>query len=81
MKTSWKYGLLLAASFLIQVAAVSKADTFDEQLFVKSFRDGKVLSRFTFNTLLHDAVPREPATLKQDDECWFPTVVFDKLFY
>jgi phosphatidylinositol glycan class T len=44
---------------------------FDEQLTIKSLRDGKVASRFSFKTVLQGISPRNPQTLGADDVCAF----------
>lgn len=45
------------------------SEEFSEELTVRSLRDGKVASRFSFKTLLKGATPRNPVTLVGDDEC------------
>lgn len=42
---------------------------FDEKLTVTSLKDGKVASTLSFNTVLKNATPRNPANLQEDDEC------------
>jgi hypothetical protein len=43
-------------------------ETFDEELYIKSLPDGRVLTRFAFTTVLEGTAPRNPGLLGQDDK-------------
>ncbi|KAF9076064.1 Gpi16 subunit GPI transamidase component [Rhodocollybia butyracea] len=65
LKTSLVIFLLLFNSvFCIKQAA----EEFEENLSLKSLRDGRVTSSFSFKTLLRDAAPRDPRTLALDND-------------
>ncbi|KAG6853113.1 hypothetical protein C0991_006803 [Blastosporella zonata] len=59
--------LLLVFSLYLPTLGNPIEEQFDEQLTVKSLRDGKVASKFSFTTLLKGASPRDPRSLGTDD--------------
>lgn len=63
----WRTNLLLLLGALHSAGAASHAEHYDESLTLKPLRDGRVLAGFSFTTLLEGAVPRDPATLGDDD--------------
>lgn len=67
MKGSWRYKLLLCLPLCLPTFGSHTREYFSEQLTMKSLRDGKVASRFSFKTTLQDASPRDPQTLGADD--------------
>jgi hypothetical protein len=76
MRTLNTYLLFLLSSILycfangITRTKASRAkleESFDEDLVLRPLRDGRVLSRFAFTTLLHGAEPRDPSTLEEED--------------
>ncbi|RDB15183.1 GPI transamidase component PIG-T [Hypsizygus marmoreus] len=67
MQAGWKAKFLLGLSLCLSALGSPIGEQFDEQLTLKSLRDGKVLSRFSFTTLLKGASPRNPQTLGSDD--------------
>ncbi|KAG6917167.1 hypothetical protein DXG01_003603 [Tephrocybe rancida] len=48
-------------------AGCPQEEQFDEQLTIKSLRDGRVASKFAFTTILKDVSPRDPRSLGTDD--------------
>lgn len=50
----------------------SATEQFDELLTIRTLQDGRVASKFTFTTLLKDALPRDPGTLHASDDCEWP---------
>ncbi|KAJ4485920.1 Gpi16 subunit GPI transamidase component [Lentinula aciculospora] len=56
--------LLLSSVFCLE----DIKEEFKESLSIKSLRDGRVASSFSFKTLLRDAIPRDPQTLAFDDD-------------
>ncbi|KAJ3998557.1 GPI transamidase component PIG-T [Lentinula boryana] len=56
--------LLLSSVFCLE----NINEEFEEHLSIKSLRDGRVTSSFSFTTLLRDAIPRDPRTLAFDDD-------------
>jgi hypothetical protein len=77
MRTLNTYLLFLLSSILYCFANgaartnASRAEleeSFDEDLMLRPLRDGRVLSRFAFTTLLHSAEPRDPSTLEEEDK-------------
>ncbi|KAJ6579111.1 Gpi16 subunit GPI transamidase component [Mycena vulgaris] len=44
------------------------SETFDEQLTVRALRDGKIVSTFSFSTVLEGATPRNPRNLTTEDD-------------
>ncbi|KAJ6579120.1 Gpi16 subunit GPI transamidase component [Mycena vulgaris] len=42
-------------------------ETFDEQLTVRALRDGKIVSTFSFSTVLEGATPKNPRNLTTED--------------
>jgi hypothetical protein len=46
----------------------SKSEHYKESLKLTSLRDGRVLASFDFKTVLHDAIPRDPGTLGEQDD-------------
>ncbi|KIK70817.1 hypothetical protein GYMLUDRAFT_32877 [Collybiopsis luxurians FD-317 M1] len=57
--------------FLLLSSVVCLQETneeFEEHLFIKSLRDGRVASSFSFKTLLKDVIPRDPRTLAFDND-------------
>jgi hypothetical protein len=46
----------------------SKSEHYEESLKLTSLRDGRVLASFDFKTVLHDAIPRDPRTLGEQDD-------------
>ncbi|KAL7279582.1 hypothetical protein ACG7TL_005984 [Trametes sanguinea] len=61
----WKSCFVLA---LHLVAASAQGELFDEDLTLRPLRDGRLEARFSFTTLLKGASPRDPESLRQDDE-------------
>ena len=57
--------LLLA---LHLATARAQHEQFDEDLHLRPLRDGRLLSRFSFTTLLKGTAPRDPQQLSADDE-------------
>ncbi|KAJ3843884.1 GPI transamidase component PIG-T [Lentinula raphanica] len=61
--------LFLILLFLSSVICLNNTnEEFEENLTIKSLRDGRVTSSFSFKTLFRDAVPRDPRTLAFDDD-------------
>lgn len=58
---------LLAIALLHCTSAAGAAEIFNETLTVRSLRDGRVSTRFSFVTALEHAVPRSPETLNVSD--------------
>ena len=61
----------VAVVFGVVAAVVSNEladEAFEEDLLVKPLPDGKVLSKFTFKTLLKGATPRRPSRPGLDDD-------------
>ena len=54
------------------VFALGRHEDFHEELTLRPLRDGRLASRFSFTTLLHDATPRDPETLLQEDSGMSP---------
>ena len=48
--------------------AFAQHEQFDEDLHLRPLRDGRLLSRFSFTTLLKGTAPRDPQQLSADDE-------------
>jgi GPI-anchor transamidase subunit T len=71
MKAGWKTKFLLCLTLCLSTYQTSTREYFDEHLTIKSLRDGKVASRFSFKTVLQDVFPRNPQTLGLDDVCAF----------
>lgn len=69
MLVGFKARLLLGLGLCISVLANASTEQFDEQLTLTPLRDGKIISRFSFKTLLQGASPRNPQTLGLDDSC------------
>ena len=59
--------LLLGIALLHCNSAAGAAEIFNETLSVRSLRDGRVSTRFSFVTALEHAVPRSPETLNVSD--------------
>ncbi|KAF8621302.1 hypothetical protein AX15_007900 [Amanita polypyramis BW_CC] len=69
MQRGWKRQTLLGFACLISfVAGNSRSEQFDEELVIKSLKDGRVAATFAFTTLLKGASPRDHHTLDSDDE-------------
>lgn len=77
MRTSNTYLLFLLSLILYcfadgktqgKTSRAKLGESFDEDLVLKPLRDGRVLSRFAFTTLLHGAEPRDPSTLGEEDK-------------
>ncbi|TFK48825.1 Gpi16 subunit, GPI transamidase component [Heliocybe sulcata] len=49
--------------YVLGTVASSTPETFHEELTLRPLRDGKVISRFSFSTLLGGAIPRNPDVL------------------
>lgn len=69
MQGGWKARIILGLSLCFSTLGSSAKEQFDEQLTIKSLRDGKVASRFSFKTVLQGASPRNPLTLGLEDVC------------
>ncbi|KAG6876909.1 hypothetical protein C0993_012144 [Termitomyces sp. T159_Od127] len=67
MQPGWLVRLLLGFSLLVSALGISQREQFDEQLTLKSLRDGKVASKFSFTTILKGTSPRDPRSLGTDD--------------
>ncbi|KAF5374112.1 hypothetical protein D9615_008878 [Tricholomella constricta] len=67
MRPGWIARALLVISLWHSSLASCEGEQFDEKLTIKSLRDGKVVSKFTFKTLLKGESPRDPRTLGVDD--------------
>lgn len=68
----WKSSAWLLLTLCIQTLSyLIDNEQFDEELVLRPLQDGRVLSRFSFRTLLKNATPRDPQTLGSDDlrEC------------
>jgi phosphatidylinositol glycan class T len=50
-------------------AAVALEEQFQEDLIIRPLRDGRVVSKFSFTTLLKGALPRNPENLGLEDDC------------
>lgn len=48
--------------------ATGTSEEFHEELVIRPLQDGKLLSRFSFTTLLKGATPRDPQTLGTEDQ-------------
>ncbi|KZV68526.1 Gpi16 subunit, GPI transamidase component [Peniophora sp. CONT] len=60
--------LLFTSAFVPQcLASHSHAEDYSETLTLRPLRDGKLSASFAFTTSLHDAVPRTPDSLSEDD--------------
>ncbi|KAF8073389.1 GPI transamidase component PIG-T [Lyophyllum atratum] len=59
--------LLFVSSLCLSTLGTPLGEKFDEQLTIKSLRDGKVVSKFSFKTVLQGASPRDPRSLGADD--------------
>ncbi|EPQ54884.1 Gpi16 subunit, GPI transamidase component [Gloeophyllum trabeum ATCC 11539] len=46
--------------YILGTVAATRPETFKEELTLRPLRDGKVISRFSFSTLLEGGVPRNP---------------------
>ncbi len=64
--------LVLLNLCIVQVIANSFPETFDEELVLRPERDGKLVSRFAFTTMIEDAYPRDPQTLGLEDHGSYP---------
>lgn len=60
------YFLAWASWFSLSSVAVEQ---FNEELLIVPLQDGRILSRFSFQTLLKGASPRDPRTLGIEDQC------------
>ncbi|KAG6872379.1 hypothetical protein C0995_010193 [Termitomyces sp. Mi166 len=67
MRAGWLARLLLGSSLLVSTLGTSQGERFYEQLTIKSLRDGKVASKFSFTTILKGVSPRDPRNLGTDD--------------
>ncbi|KAG5642984.1 hypothetical protein DXG03_001800 [Asterophora parasitica] len=67
MRLGWIAKLLLAGCICHSTFGSRTDEQFDEELTVKSLRDGKVASKFSFKTLLRGQSPRDPQSLGEDD--------------
>ncbi|KAH0586611.1 GPI transamidase component PIG-T [Termitomyces sp. J132] len=67
MQAGWLARLLLGSFLLAPTLGYSQLEQFDEELTIKSLRDGKVFSKFSFTTILKGASPRDPRNLGTDD--------------
>lgn len=64
------FGVALILSLCAPVfARFESSEQFDEELVLKPLHDGRLVTRFSFKTLLKGATPRNPATLREDDLC------------
>jgi phosphatidylinositol glycan class T len=61
--------LLLAYHLAVGFVHASPLEQFDKELNVRTLEDGKVVTHFSFRTLLQGATPRHPATLGLSDIC------------
>ncbi|KDQ51566.1 hypothetical protein JAAARDRAFT_81397 [Jaapia argillacea MUCL 33604] len=57
----------LCLPYLILGSFAAHTEQFDEDLVLRSLRDGKVLSRFSFTTRLNGTTPRNPQSLGSED--------------
>lgn len=69
MQVGWLVRLLLGFYLLVSALGTFQREQFDEQLTIKSLRDGKVASKFSFTTILKGVSPRDPRSLGTDDVC------------
>ena len=69
MKGGWRTKFILYLTLCLPALASPTRERFDEQLTIKSLRDGKVASKFSFKTILQGISPRNPETLGNDDVC------------
>ncbi|KIY53776.1 Gpi16 subunit, GPI transamidase component [Fistulina hepatica ATCC 64428] len=63
----WFLFIFCSLSFASSLHAPSSHENFKEELLVRHLIDGKVLSHFSFTSLLHNAAPRNPTLLGQED--------------
>ncbi|KAG6811243.1 hypothetical protein H0H92_008413 [Tricholoma furcatifolium] len=68
MRAGWLARLLLGTSLCALTLGSSVVEEFGEELTVKSLRDGKVASKFSFTTVLKGVSPRNPRNLGTDDD-------------
>lgn len=61
--------LFILSLCAIRVIASVFGESFQEELVLRPERDGRVVSRFAFMTLLSGASPRDPETLGLEDHC------------
>ncbi|KAJ7277954.1 Gpi16 subunit GPI transamidase component [Mycena rebaudengoi] len=61
----WNARCLWALSLAVLGLA---SETFEEKLTIRTLRDGKVASRFSFATVLEGAAPRNPQNLSAEDD-------------
>ncbi|TDL19217.1 Gpi16 subunit, GPI transamidase component [Rickenella mellea] len=54
--------------WLVLTSAHCHPERFSEHLSLKSLRDGRVATRFSFKTVVQDAVPRAPDSLADEDD-------------
>lgn len=67
MRPGWIASVLLASSLYSSTLGNLSGEQFDEHLSIRSLRDGKVASTFSFKTLLKGVSPRDPRSLGTDD--------------
>ncbi len=69
------YAVMFSAliySFLLlgaHVFAINAQELFQEQLTLRTHRDGTVLGHFAFKTILKGAAPRNPEATHVEDDC------------
>ncbi|KAL1742694.1 GPI transamidase component PIG-T [Schizophyllum fasciatum] len=68
MVNCWRCVAVALGLAAVAVGNELAEETFEEDLYVKALPDGKVLSEFTFKTLLRGATPRSPLQLGLDDD-------------
>jgi phosphatidylinositol glycan class T len=71
MEVGWKANYLLCIALYFSTLVCVAREQFDEQLAIKTLRDGTVASTFSFKTILQGITPRNPQTLGADDVCAF----------
>ncbi|KAJ7134086.1 GPI transamidase component PIG-T [Mycena crocata] len=68
MQVYWKFYLVWSLCFPLSSFSHSlPSETFEEELRVRTLSDGKVVSRFSFSTLLEGAAPRSLQNLSTED--------------
>jgi phosphatidylinositol glycan class T len=78
MEVGWKANYLLCIVLYLSTLGCVAREQFDERLAIKSLRDGKVASTFSFKTVLQGITPRNPRTLGADDVCAFIKLVISR---
>ena len=64
--------LVLLNLCIVQVIANLLPEKFHEELVLRPERDGRLVSRFAFTTMIEGAYPRDPQTLGLEDHGSYP---------